>query len=189
VSGRDPLLAVPLAPTGYGDSVSARPVPVVVMGVSGSGKTTVGTALARRLGRRFVEGDQLHPPQNIAKMRRGEPLDDADRAPWLDLVADGLARDPDVVVSCSALRRAYRDRLRRQVPDLLFVHVSVPDAVLRERVESRQGHWMPASLLSSQLETLEPLQPDERGVVVDGTEPVDEVVDQVVAALAHALTP
>ena len=154
------------------------------MGVAGVGKSTIAAALATRLGSLFVEGDALHPPENVAKMTSGEPLDDADRAPWLDAVAAVLAGTEDVVVTCSALRRAYRDRLRAAAPDALFLHVEAPTEVLEQRLVGRQGHFMQASMLSSQLATLEPLQPDERGLVVDGSRPLDAVVDDVERQLA-----
>lgn len=153
------------------------------MGVAGAGKSTIGAALATRLGSLFVEGDALHPPENVAKMTRGEPLDDADRAPWLDSVAAVLAGAEDVVVSCSALRRAYRDRLRSAAPDTVFVEVDVPADVLERRLARRHGHFMRAAMLSSQLAALEPLEADESGVVVDGNRPPDDVVAEVVAQL------
>ena len=156
---------------------------LVVMGVSGAGKSTVALELAARLGADFVEGDALHPAENVAKMLRGEPLGDADREPWLDALGALLAAMPQVVVTCSALRRAYRDRLRAAAPGVVFVHVDVPRAVLEERLARRTGHYMPASLLASQLDTLEPLEADERGFVVDGTVSPAEVVSAVLAQL------
>ena len=152
---------------------------LVVMGVSGVGKSTVAAALASRLGSDFVEGDALHPARNVAKMQAGEPLDDADRAPWLDAVAAVLAGSEHVVVTCSALRRAYRDRLRDAAPSVLFVHVEAPSGLVEERLRERHGHFMRASMLASQLATLEPLRPDEGGVVVDGSRPLAEVVQDV----------
>jgi gluconokinase len=141
---------------------------IVVMGVSGSGKTVVGRALAARLGLPYADGDDFHSAANIAKMKSGLPLDDADRAPWLDAVGAWLA-ERDGVVSCSALRRAYRDRLRCFAPQALFVQLNVDPRVLKERVEARQGHFMPSSLLGSQLATFEPLAPDEHGIILDNT--------------------
>jgi carbohydrate kinase (thermoresistant glucokinase family) len=152
---------------------------LVVMGVSGVGKSTVAASLGALLGAPVVEGDGLHPPENVAKMRRGEPLDDADREPWLDAVGAVLAAMTEVVVTCSALRRSYRDRLRAAAPDAVFVHLTAPTEVLEERVRSRNGHYMPASLLGSQLAALEPLEPDEAGVVVDAMAPPQAVVLQV----------
>lgn len=141
---------------------------IVVMGVSGSGKSALGRALAARLGLPYADGDDLHSQENIRKMRRGEPLDDADRAPWLDAVGSWLA-GRDGVVSCSALKRAYRDRLRAHAPDAYFVQLNVDRETLRARLERRAGHFMPASLLDSQLATLEPLAVDEVGVQIDDT--------------------
>lgn len=149
------------------DALTGLP-PVVVMGVSGSGKTTVGQLLADLLGVRFAEGDDLHPAANVAKMRAGLPLDDADREPWLDLIGAWLAgpgRDGGVV-SCSALALRYRDRLRAAAPDAWFVHLDVPRPELERRLAARRGHFMPARLLDSQLAALEPLTPAEQGRTV-----------------------
>jgi gluconokinase len=158
------------------------------MGVSGTGKTTVGEELAFRLGIAFIEGDSLHPQRNIAKMSAGQPLDDDDRRPWLQtlnaLVTSHHAEGISAVLTCSALRRAYRDLLRERLPpgSLFFVHLTAPAAVLRARMEARE-HFMPATLLQSQLDTLEPLEPDEAGAVLDVTGSVASVVDAAVAAL------
>ena len=162
---------------------------VVVMGVSGSGKSTVGAALAQRLRVPYADADDLHPPGNVAKMAAGEPLDDDDRYPWLEEVGHWLADHPDGgVMSCSALKRRYRDQLRRHVPgDLLgFVHLEASPEVIRRRQASRPGHFMPGSLLDSQLETLEPLGPGERGFVVDVAQGVDDSVEACVRGLALA---
>jgi gluconokinase len=161
---------------------------VVVMGVSGTGKTTVGAELARRLGATFIEGDSLHPEANIAKMSAGQPLDDDDRRPWLQtlnaLLTFHHADEIAAVLTCSALRRSYRDILRAGLPEgsVCFVHLAAPEAVLRRRMESRE-HFMPPSLLRSQLDTLEPLEDDEAGRVFDVTGPVDAVCRAVVEAL------
>lgn len=156
---------------------------LVVMGVSGSGKTTVGLALAAALGRDFAEGDDFHPPANVAKMAAGTPLDDDDRGPWLDAIGGWLAaRSEPAVVSCSALKRAYRDRLRGFAPGILFVHLVVDPATVRARVAGREGHFMPASLVGSQFEALEPLGADEPGIAVDASLPVGEIVARVTAA-------
>ena len=154
---------------------------LVVMGVSGSGKSTVGAALAQRLGVPFVDADDLHPAANVAKMSRGEPLDDDDRRPWLETIGRWLADHPDGgVVSCSALKRSYRDLLRRHAPGLELLHLQGDREVIARRQASRPGHFMPASLLSSQFATLEPLQPDEHGLVVDVDRSVDAIVQQYV---------
>jgi len=147
------------------------------MGPSGCGKSTLGRALADALGRQFIEGDDFHSPENKAKMAGGQPLTDADREPWLDGVGKALANAPDgAVASCSALRRSYRDRLRRLAGDLFFVLPEVPRAELARRLEERRNSFMPASLLDSQLATLEPLGDDEDAMRIDGTRPVSEEV-------------
>ena len=154
---------------------------VVVMGVSGSGKSTVGAALAQRLGVPFVDADDLHPPANIAKMSRGEALDDSDRQPWLETIGRWLADHPQGgVVSCSALKRVYRDLLRRYAPETDLLHLYGTREVIAARQASRPGHFMPASLLASQFATLEDLEPDERGVVIDVDQPVDRIVQEYV---------
>jgi gluconokinase len=164
-----------------------RPRVVVVMGVSGSGKSTVARALADRLGCEMLEGDDLHPPANVAKMAAGHPLTDADRAPWLDAIGRWIdvrvADGREAVVTCSALRRSYRDVLRTGRPGLVFCHLTVDPAELERRMEHRSGHFMPASLLTSQLDTLEPLAPDEPGITVSTQPPVAVVVDEVVRRL------
>lgn len=160
-------------------------VPIVVMGVSGSGKTTVGTRLADALGVDYAEGDEFHPPANVAKMAAGTPLDDADREPWLDALAGWLAErsGQGAVVTCSALKRVYRDRLRASAPDAFFLHLDLPRGELERRLAERRGHFMPPSLLDSQLATLEPLEPDEDGSTVDGTLSPEDLVREAVAAL------
>ena len=156
---------------------------VVVMGVSGAGKSVVGEALAAAMDVPFSEGDMLHSPANIAKMRAGVPLTDADRAPWLDAVAGWMAAHPDGVVSCSALKRTYRDRLRVAAPDVRFVLLEVPEAVLAERLRHRPAHFMPAALLASQLATLERPGADERAVTVAAEGGVGATVARVLAML------
>lgn len=147
------------------------------MGPSGCGKSTLGSALADDLGWQFIEGDDFHPPENKAKMARGEPLNDADRIPFLDGVARALANARGgAVASCSALRRCYRDRLRRQTGRLLFVLPEVPRAELARRLKQRSDSFMPPSLLDSQLETLEPLGEDEEAMRIDGTLPVAQEI-------------
>lgn len=141
---------------------------VVVIGPCGSGKTTTAQALAAALARPFVDADSLHPPENRAKMARGEPLSDADRAPWLAAVAERCAGQDGgrVVLACSALRRVYRDRLRAGLPGCVFVLLDVPGKVLAERLRARQGHFAGLGLLESQLRTLERPDPAESDVVV-----------------------
>lgn len=161
-----------------------KPV-IVVMGVCGAGKSTVGAALARRLGAKFVDSDSLHPKANVDKMAKGNPLTDEDRWPWLGLVGDELAAThPDgVVVACSALKRAYRDAIRANAPAALFVQLNVERSLLQQRLSDRPGHFMPPSLLESQLETLEPLQADEAGVAVSASEGIEDTVDRILPRL------
>lgn len=153
--------------------------PVVVMGVSGSGKSTVGAALAAALGLPFVDGDSLHPAANVQKMAAGIPLDDVDRGPWLDAVAARLTAGP-VVIACSALKRVYRDRLRAGAPELVLVFLDVDRAVLADRMEHRPGHFMPPALLDSQVATLERPSDDERALVVDASQPLDAEIASLV---------
>lgn len=152
------------------------------MGVSGSGKSTVAAALARHLGVPFQEGDALHSPENIAKMAAGIPLTDADRGPWLERVHAWIVAHPDGVITCSALKRAYRDQLRE--PGVRFVCLMAPREVLLERMEHRTGHYMHADMLDSQLATFEPPAADETDVVeVDDTPPPDQVVAAALRAI------
>ncbi len=168
-------------------AVGAHAGPIVVMGVSGCGKSTVGRALARALDVSYVEGDDLHPPRNVALMAAGTPLRDADRQGWLAAVAqcldDEVARSSGVVVACSALKRSYRDRLRAAAPDVLFVHLQGPQALLAQRLAQRKGHYMPAVLLQSQYETLEPPLPDEDALSVDVGPAPETIVAELLAAL------
>jgi gluconokinase len=163
---------------------------IVIMGVSGTGKTTLLQALASRLNWPAAEGDEFHSAANIAKMAAGHPLDDADRWPWLAAIAAWIGEreraGQNALVTCSALRRAYRDVLRRGHPSIWFVHLIVPRAVLAERMAHRRGHYMPASLLDSQLDTLEPLGSDEPGIVLQADHPVAELVDEVMNAIIGA---
>lgn len=153
--------------------------PIVVMGVSGSGKSTVGAALAQRLRVPFADADDFHPAANIEKMTAGVPLDDDDRYPWLETIGEWLAlRCTDGgVMSCSALKRRYRDQFRRHCPDVMFLHLTGTPELIGRRQASRPGHFMPATLLASQFETLEPLEPDERGVAVDVGPDIDSIVE------------
>ena len=161
---------------------------VVVMGVSGSGKSTTAEELVRRLGWDFAEGDDFHPASNVEKMRAGIPLTDDDRWPWLRSLAEWIGRHEregrSAVVTCSALKRSYRDLLREGHPSVWFAHVTEDRNLIRSRIEHRTGHYMPASLLDSQLDTLEPLQPDEPGADVSGSGPPDAVTDELLADLA-----
>ncbi|MEY1555536.1 gluconokinase [Yoonia sp. R2331] len=149
----------------------------VVMGVSGCGKSTVGQSIAARMGLRFVDGDDLHPAANIAKMSQGIPLEDTDRAPWLADVGKALAGEGGVIVGCSALKVAYRDTIRQfAAHDVHFLHLAAPKAVLAARVNAREGHFMPPALLESQYAALEPLGRDESGHVIDIDQPIDAVL-------------
>lgn len=156
---------------------------IIVMGVSGAGKTTVGQALARAPGWAFYEGDDFHPPRNIEKMAAGQPLTDDDRAPWLaalrQLIDHALARGEPAVVACSALRHQYRKKLTpegQQRESVAFVFLDVPVTVLRQRLRERQGHFMTDKLLDSQLATLEP---PRNALQIDGNRPVEEIVREV----------
>jgi gluconokinase len=156
---------------------------IVVMGVSGSGKTTIGTALAEALGVDYAEADTFHPKANIDKMTAGTPLTDEDRAPWLEAIA-GWIREHEAtggVVTSSALKRRYRDVLRSG-GDVWFAHLNGPRALLAERMKTRSGHFMPVSLLDSQLATLEPLQPDEPGAIFDITGTPEEITRAALTA-------
>lgn len=159
--------------------------PIVVMGVSGSGKSTVGAALAQRLRVPFADADDVHPPANIAKMTAGQPLDDDDRHPWLEAIGEWLAEHSDGgVMSCSALKRKYRDQLRRHCADVVFLHLAGTPQVIGRRQSSRPGHFMPGSLLASQFNTLEPLEADERGTTIDVDQNIDSIVDNYVTLSA-----
>ncbi|WP_055587964.1 gluconokinase [Peterkaempfera griseoplana] len=160
---------------------------VVVMGVSGVGKTTVAQLLAERLDVPLAEADDFHPPANIAKMSAGTPLDDTDRQPWLEAIGRWLA-DRDAagtggVVTCSALKRSYRDTLRAASPGVFFLHLTADRALIADRIGHRSGHFMPASLLDSQLATLEPLGPDESGASLDAGPDTEHLIEMAVAAV------
>jgi gluconokinase len=160
---------------------------IIVMGVASSGKTTVAEGLAKQLGWPFRDADSFHPPANIAKMSAGTPLEDADRWPWLDTIVSWMdsraAAGENGVATCSALKRAYRDRLRQTKADIRFVHLSGSREVLAARMAARQHHFMPSSLLDSQLATLEVPTPEENVLTVS----VDQEPEMIVAALAEQL--
>lgn len=153
----------------------------VVMGVCGCGKSHIGTAFADAIGGEFIDGDDLHPPANIAKMAQGQPLTDDDRAPWLDLVGDALANaDDNTVIGCSALRRIYRDRIRTKAGrPVTFLHLKGSRNLISERLRTRDGHFMPPDLLDSQIATLEAPGPEENAVSVDINQSPDAIVAQL----------
>ena len=169
----------PTAPFTIGELI----MNIVVMGVSGCGKSTIGSALAEKLGIAFVDADSLHPPANIEKMAAGIPLTDDDRWPWLDEVGLRLlaGENAGVVIACSALRRAYRDWIRQTARGTVFIHLDGRRDVLADRMGARPGHFMPLSLLDSQIATLEPLEADEAGLVLDIDAPVAQLVDSAFA--------
>ncbi|MEU3101573.1 gluconokinase [Streptomyces griseoflavus] len=158
---------------------------VVVMGVAGTGKTTIGPLLAARSGVPYAEGDDFHPRANIDKMTAGTPLTDDDRWPWLDAIGawahERAGRGG--VVSCSALKRSYRDRLRAAAPGVVFVHLTGDRALIENRMAHRQGHFMPTALLDSQFATLQPLERDEAGAAVDVAGSPEEITERAAAAL------
>lgn len=154
------------------------------MGVSGSGKSTVGAALARRLGVPFADADAFHSQANIAKMAAGTPLTDDDRYPWLEAVGQWLAdHENGGVMSCSALKRGYRDRLRSHCPRIEFLHLTGSPELIGRRQAGRPGHFMPSALVKSQFDILEPLAPDEHGIALDVGSSVDSIVERFVAYL------
>jgi gluconokinase len=157
---------------------------VIVMGVAGSGKSTIGEALARRLGCEFRDGDGFHPPANVAKMRAGTPLDDTDREPWLRAIRAhmdaGQAAGRSGVIACSALRERYRDILGRGLPWVRFVHLHGSRELIADRMKARAGHFMPVTLLDSQFSTLEP---PADAIVADIAQPPEAIVEDVLHAL------
>lgn len=169
------------------------PQHLVVMGVAGSGKTTVATLLARHLGTEYAEADQFHPEANIAKMSAGTPLTDEDRWPWLEAIRDWLSAEADAgrsgVVTCSALKRSYRDLLRTARGQVCFVHLDGSPDLLAERMAHRSGHFMPTSLLPSQLATLEALDDDEPGFTLDVASTPEQIVDEILTRTRLSSTP
>jgi len=161
---------------------------IVVMGVAGCGKSSLGKVLSEALGATFIEGDSFHPPENVARMSAGTPLTDDDRAGWLaqlaERLASGRARGESMVLACSALKRRYRDKLREGDPELLFVHLSGAPQLIAERMAERTAHFMPQSLIESQFGDLEALQVDERAVVCDIQQSLETIRDRVAEYLA-----
>ncbi|WP_256869786.1 gluconokinase [Paenarthrobacter ureafaciens] len=170
--------------------MTGKPTHVVVMGVAGCGKSTVGAALAERLGARFLDGDSLHPQANIDKMAAGTPLNDDDRAPWLAEIGRRFSTsDAALVIACSALKRAYRDIIRSGDPSVAFVHLHGTRELLNERMNNRPGHFMPASLLDSQLATLEALEVDESGLSVGIADSVEAIAESAERGLQNLQNP
>lgn len=160
---------------------------MIIMGVQGSGKSTIGAALAQRLNIDFIDGDDLHPPANKEKMRGGTPLTDEDRVPWLktigDTIAEGTAKGRVTIVACSALKRWYRELLRSSDPSLVFVHLVGGKGLLTDRLAHRDHEYMPSTLLDSQMETLEPLAEWERGIAISVEQTPAAIVDEVTRIL------
>ena len=169
-----------------GTGAAASPIVLIVMGVSGSGKTTVAALLAGRLGWKFQEGDALHSPANVDKMRHGVPLNDADRLPWLDSIAALIdrwsAEGSSGIIACSALKRAYRERIRAGRPAVEFIYLRGARELVSARLARRSGHYMPASLLASQFATLEEPGADEPVIAVDIGRPPDQIVEAILSS-------
>jgi gluconokinase len=172
--------------------IGEQPVVLVVMGVAGTGKSKVAATLAERLGWDLGEGDDLHPAANVAKMANGQPLTDEDRWPWLDKVASWIdkhvATGQPGIMTCSALKKAYRDRLRG--PGVVFVHLNGTRELLTARLAGRRDHYMPGSLLDSQLEALQPLEADENGIVVElDSKSPDQEAEEIIRRLGIGAQP
>ena len=171
------------------DRPDIAPCALIVMGVSGSGKSTIASALAERLGWTFEDGDRFHPESNVAKMSAGHPLSDEDRWPWLQAIADEIGRvcraGGHLVVACSALKRGYRDVLAGARTDVRFVFLEGSQALIAGRLARRKGHFMPPGLLDSQFKTLEPPQADEQAITVSIDAPVETIVDNIVARMSN----
>lgn len=164
------------------------PQGIVVMGVSGAGKSSVGQALATQLGASFIDGDALHPEANVRKMASGVPLTDDDRWPWLHLVGTKLSTSSQggTIVACSALKRSYRDAIRTAAPDTTFILLQADRPALQDRLTQRPGHFMPASLLDSQLETLEELQDDESGLMIESAGGIETTAERIRSLLERS---
>lgn len=169
-----------------------NPCALVVMGVSGSGKSTIADRLAARLGWRFEDGDSFHPASNVAKMRAGQPLTDDDRLPWLQAIADEIDRlakgGERAVVACSALKRAYRDILSHGRKDIRFIFLNGTQELIASRLAARKGHFMPPGLLASQFKTLEPPGPLEHPITVAIDAPVEAIVNDIIHQLKLVAT-
>jgi carbohydrate kinase (thermoresistant glucokinase family) len=160
-------------------------VKIVVMGVTGCGKTTVGIALAQKIGVTFIDSDGLHSASNKRKMASGTPLNDSDRAPWLRAVSEVLLNHESVVAACSALKKSYRDMIIAEAPTSIFIHLSGSKELISGRLRERSHHFMPIELLDSQFQTLENLSQTENGKSIDISKPVDEIVMEIIAWIEH----
>jgi gluconokinase len=173
--------------------LNMAPCALIVMGVSGSGKSTIASRLAERLGWTFEDGDRFHPASNVAKMSAGHPLTDEDRWPWLKAIADEIERvcqaGGHLVIACSALKRAYRDVLAGDRDDVRFVFLDGTLALIADRLSRRKGHFMPPGLLDSQFKTLEPPQADEHAITVSIDAAVETIVDNIAARIAQDVRP